>query len=229
MTRLIAGALVAGLVAVVACSHTQTPSERTQAAAASSQQAFQQAADDQKKLEEQQKRVEAARQETAKAQKALQDAQHREEQERSKARELQQQANRHLEDATDRARQAREAASQGSGVQTVAGRIAEATPGHVVLQTPGGEEMPFRVDDRTRVVVGSQQRSAAEIQRGADARVAYSSTGDGGQPTALSIQVTPLGAQSPAGNAGAGSGSAMPMPSTSSTATPMPSTPPPSR
>ena len=90
--------------------------------------------------------------------------------------------------------------------------------------------MPFRVNDRTSVMVGSEQRSAAEIQRGADARVAYSYTGDGSQPTALTIQVTPLTTAPPPGSFGTGSQStAIPMPSTPSTAMPMPSTPAPPR
>ncbi len=189
---------VAALVALAAgCSHAQTPAERTRAAADRSQQAFQQAADDQKKLEEQQKRIDAAHAQVVKDQKALADAQRREEQERMKAQQLQQLANQHLEQATQQASQARMAATAGEaqGLQTIAGNVAEASPNRVVLQTPGGRTMSFRVDDRTQVLVGSEQRSAGDIQQGADARVAYELSG--GQPTALTIQVTPLGSEQP--------------------------------
>ncbi len=222
--RLTPYGLVAGLLAATACSHAQTPAERTQAAAESSQQAFQRAADDQKKLEDQQKSVEAAHQETLKAQNSLQQAQRHEEQERAKAQQLQQQANSNLDQATRQARQAREATGQPSGVQSVVGRIAEAAPGYVVLQTPGGQRMPFRLDDRTTVLVGNEQRSTADIQQGADARVAYTGNPGGAQATALSVQVTPIGTPGSTGYSGTGSqGTAAPMPP-SNKAIPMPST-----
>ena len=184
------------LAAVVAatglsCAHSQTPAEQTQAAAERSDEAFKQAAEDQKKLEEQQKRADAAHRNVQIAQQQLAEAQIREEQERSKAQQLQQQATEHLQQVGQRAQQARAVAGQeqSQGMQTITGQVAQATPNQVVLQTSSGRTMTFILDQRTRVLVGSEERSAADIQQGADAQVAYEQSG--GQPTALTIQITP--------------------------------------
>ncbi len=188
--------LAAAVAAAAGCSHTKTPEERTREAAQHSQEAFEQAADDQKAIEEQQKRVNDAHGRVAEAQKALAEAQGREEQEQTKVRQLRERADANLAKAGQAAQQARMSAADATprGIQTAAGSVEDASADRLVIQTPGGRALAFRIDDRTQVLVGSEARSAAEIQRGADAQVAYDAgAAAGGEPTALTVRVTPLG------------------------------------
>ncbi len=198
MTRRMSFAVVlaAVLAAAAACAHTKTPEERTRDAAERSQEAFERAADDQKALQDEDKKVNEAHGQVVDAQKSLAEAQRREEQERAKAQQLRDRASANLEKAGQAAQQARASADATAphGLQTASGSVADATAGRLVIQTPGGRVMAFRVDDRTQVLVGSEARSPAAIQRGADAQVAYDASG-GGQPTALTVQVTPVGGE----------------------------------
>jgi hypothetical protein len=181
------------VAALASCAHKQSAAERQQSAAEQSQSAFQAAAQDQRELAEQQKRLEAAHNAVVAAQQQLAQAQVREDQERSRTQELQQRVSQHMQQAQQRAQQAQAEAEQAQGIQSVAGQVMLATPSHVVLQAQGGRTYTFNVDQRTRVLVGTEQRSISDVQRGADAQVAYDPRA--GQPTALTIRVTPAGSQ----------------------------------
>ncbi len=49
--------------------------------------------------------------------------------------------------------------------------------------------MSFQVDPRTRVLVGTEQRSVADLQQGAEARVAYDPRE--AEPAAVAVHVAP--------------------------------------
>ena len=190
-------------VTLAACSHGKKeapapppapPPKPT--AAEESQKSLELARQEQAALIEQQKKVEASHQAVIAAQDQLAKAQTQEQQERAKAQQLQEQTNQHLQEGVRSAQRA-QAGLAGSmaaaeGLQTVAGTVSHASSNQVVLQTPGGKAMAFAVDDRTRVLLGSEARSVADIQRGADAQVAYDPK-SGGQMTALIIRVMPAG------------------------------------
>ncbi len=185
--------------ALVSCSHGEKkaappPPAAKPTAAEESQKSFQLAAQEQRELADQQKRVEAARAATVAAQQQLAKAQAQEQQERAKAQQLQERASQHLQEGVAHAQQAQVGAAGaggGEGLQTVAGTVAQATPSHVVIQTASGQAMSFAVDGRTRVLVGTESRPVTDIQRGADAQVAYDPRP--GQMTALIIRVMPAG------------------------------------
>lgn len=177
-----------------------TPAEQAQRAA---QQAAQQAQQADKDLAAAQQRLKAAHQEAVKAeqahaqarqavvqaeQQAVQ-AQQRVAQERSTVQQLDAQVQQRREQAAVAAEQAAFAAEQAQGLQSAQGRITEASPWRVVLETEGGRRMSFDVDQRTRVMMRGEQRSVAELQQGADARVAYDPRGN--VPAAVAIHVSP--------------------------------------
>lgn len=186
---------VAGLLAVslAACAHEKrAPAAQAPpppAAEPPKQQAIQQPPSLQQELSDAQTRLDAASQDVATAQQQLVQAQRREEQERANVQQLEIRARQDL----DRASQLAYQAEQAQGLRTATGRVAQATPSRVLLQMQDGRTMSFAVDERTRVLVGSEQRSVSEIQQGADARVAYEPKGP--EPTAITIRVAPLGSE----------------------------------
>jgi methionine-rich copper-binding protein CopC len=184
-------AAIAGLLAatLASCAHEKRAKTAHAAPAApqpAQQQAAQQPPQRQQELMGAQRRLEAAHQDVVKAQQQLALAQQREEQERAKVQQLEIQARQDLERASQLALQA----EQAQGLQAATGRIAQATPSRVLLQLADGRVMSFNVDDRTRVLVGSEQRSVSDIQQGADARVAYDPKGD--ERTAITIRLAPV-------------------------------------
>jgi hypothetical protein len=195
------------IAALASCSSKQKTAEPAPppkpTAAQESQKSFQLAAQEQQALTEQMKRVEAAHKSVVAAEQQLAQAQAQEKQERAKAQELQERASGHLQESVQHAEQAQAGvAGVGAaleGMQTFAGRVAEAAPSQVVLQGQGGRTMTFNIDPRTRVLVGTEQRSVADIQQGADAQVAYDPRG--GKMTALVIRVTPARSQAAPGQA----------------------------
>lgn len=189
------------LAAVASCSHEQAkpaapPPPVKPTAAEESQKAFQLAAQEQRELTDQLKRVEAAQKAVVAAQQQLAQAQAAEQQERAKAQQLEQRASQHLQESVRHAQQA-QAGLAGSGalqgMQTATGKVAQATPWQVTLQTQSGRTMTFQVDPRTRVLIGTEQRSIGDIQQGADAQVAYDPKA--GTMTALVIRVMPAATQ----------------------------------
>lgn len=189
------------VAALASCSGKQKTAEPAPppkpTAAQEAQKSFQIATQEQQQLAEQMKRLEAAHKAVVAAEQQLAQAQAQEQQERAKAQQIQRQASQHLQDSVEHAEQAQAGvAGVGAaleGMQTFAGRVAEAAPTQVVLQGQGGRTMTFNVDPRTRVLVGDAHRSVADIQQGADAQVAYDPKG--GKMTALVIRVTPAGTQ----------------------------------
>jgi hypothetical protein len=143
----------------------------------------------QETLTDAQTRLEAAHQDVLTAQQQLAAAQRREEEERAHVQQLEIKARQDL----DRASQLAYQAEQAQGLRTATGRVAQATPSRVLLQMQDGRTMSFQVDDRTRVLVGSDQRSISAIQQGADARIAYEPKGP--EPTAITIRIAPLGSE----------------------------------
>ncbi len=75
------------------------------------------------------------------------------------------------------------------GRRTVAGHLLQAEPSQIVIQDPTGQTMALDVNDQTQIWVGGERRSAADLQQGEDARVAYDNVG--GRPAAVTIQVSP--------------------------------------
>jgi hypothetical protein len=165
-------------------------------AAEESQKSFELARQEQAALVEQQKKVEASHAAVIAAQDQLAKAQVQEQQDRVKAQQLQEQASQHLQEGVRSAQRAQAglagSAAAAEGLQTVAGTVTQASSSQVVLQTPGGKSMAFAVDDHTRVLLGTESRSVTDIQRGADAQVAFDPK-SGGQMTALIIRVMPAG------------------------------------
>jgi FlaG/FlaF family flagellin (archaellin) len=184
---------IAGLLAgaLASCAHERRTAKAQQPTEAQrTQQAFQEAAKGQEQLAGAQKRLDAARQDVARAQQQLAAAQQREARERENVQQLGIKARQDLERANALAQQQQLAAEQAQGLSSAAGRITEATPSRVVLHAQDGRTMSFHLDQRTRVLVGSEQRSISAVQQGADARVTYDPAGP--EPTALTIRVTPV-------------------------------------
>jgi hypothetical protein len=181
----------AGLIAasLVSCAHKES-APAAQSPPAPAPQAAQQPPQPptlQEQLAEAKTSLEGAERDMAAAQQQLAEAQRRQEQSRARVQDLELQARQDL----DRARQLAYEAEQAQGLRAATGRVAEATPSRVLLHLQDGRTMSFQIDQRTRVLVGSEQRSVADIQQGADARVAYDPRSD--QPTAVTIRIAPVG------------------------------------
>lgn len=209
--------LAATLAVAASCASAQRPADQADEQA---RRDLGEARDAQQKAAEQEKNVAAARQEVVKAQQQLAAAQRRESDEQAKLQQLQQQANQ-------RAQQARAVAPAGApapgvagsalpqSAQIISGHVLQARPNQLVLQARNGQTLTLDVNDQTRVVIGGEQRSASELQQGADARVSYENTT--GRPTAVMVEV-PRAAGAPARATGA----AIPPPAPGYPATPAP-------
>jgi hypothetical protein len=190
---------LAGLVVVLggSCAGTKSapsPAEQTKAAEEQTHRAFSQAAEAQQKAAEQEKRVAEVHREVVETQQQLSQLQVKEEQERLRAQQLKQQADQQLQVASQHAQQAQTSAARGAqGTQMITGQVTQATSSQIVVRTEGGRVMTFNVEPQTKVLVGGEERSAAEIQQGANAMVSYEA-GEGGQQNAVTIQVSPAGA-----------------------------------
>ncbi len=137
-----------------------------------------------------------ARQQLAQADQRATDAQQRIGLEQANVQRLDQAARLAHAQATDAAMQAQVAAEEAQGLRSATGWITQATPSRVILQVQGGQAMAFDIDGRTRVLVGTEQRSVADLQQGAEARVAYDPSG--AEPAAVAIHVTPARGRPPA-------------------------------
>src|SRR5512133_34790 len=211
-TRTWGGAAVAIAIAFAGCAHQEERrAQQTPQAAATgeAQRAAQQAAQTDRALAQARQQLEAARQETGKSQQAqgqarqqlaqaeqrANQAQQRLSQEQAHVQQLEaasrqqhEQAALAAERAETAAEQAQLAAEEAQGLRTVAGRVTEASPSRVVLESRDGQRVAFQVNASTKVLVGPQPRSVAELQQGADARVAYDPRSD--QPSAAVIHVS---------------------------------------
>ncbi len=209
-TRTWSGAAVVVAIAFAGCAHGGRQQQSPQAAASSeAQRAAQQAAQTDRALAQARQQLEAARQETGKSQQAqgqarqqlaqaeqrASQAQQRLSQEQAHVQQLEAASRQQHEQAAlaaaraeAAAEQAQLAAEEAQGLRTVAGRVTEASPSRVILESRDGQRTAFQVNATTKVLVGSQPRSIAELQQGADARVAYDPRSD--QPAAAVIHVS---------------------------------------
>ncbi len=187
-------AAIAGVLAfsLTSCAHEKRvkAAQAPQAPAASqpTQQAAPPPPQREQELADAQSRLEAANEEVLEAQKQLSLAREREEQARSSVQQLEIQARQDLERASELAYRAERA----QGLEAAVGRVMQATPSRVLLELRDGRTMSFQVDDRTKVLVGSELGSVSEIQQGADARVAFDPKGE---RTAVTIRLAPLGGE----------------------------------
>ncbi len=138
---------------------------------------------------------EQARQQLSQAEQRSFQARQRVAQEQANVRRLDALAREQRRQAEDEAVQAQLAAEQAEGLSTAEGRVAAASPSRVVLDVPNGGTMAFQVDATTRVLVGTEQRSLADVQQGAEARVAYDPHAS--TPAAVTIHLMPAREQTP--------------------------------
>jgi hypothetical protein len=89
--------------------------------------------------------------------------------------------------------QAQLASEAAQGLQSATGRITQTSGNRMVLEVPGGRAMSFQLQPRTRVLMGTEQRSVTELQQGAEARVAYDPREP--DPAAVTIHVSPAGSR----------------------------------
>lgn len=204
-TRTWSGRAAAGLlVALAGCAHHAAqqgeagPAEPPQVRRADAQaaQADQAVAEAQRRLQAANQASIAAEQQRAQAQAQLAQGQQRAEQaqqriavEQTNLQRAEEAARQSHAQATDAAMQAQLQAEQAQGLRSASGRITEATPSRVVLQAANGQTSVFEIDPRTRVLMGTQARSIADLQEGAQARVAYDPRSS--PAAAVAIHVTP--------------------------------------
>ena len=94
-------------------------------------------------------------------------------------------------DGTQRA----ERASTG-GIGVVAGRVAAARPGEVVVESTERPEIALRIGSETRIAVDGQPAPATRLAPGVEVRASFEQ--QGGRATALSIEALPVGVTSAA-------------------------------
>ncbi len=136
-----------------------------------------------------------ARQQLSQAEQRAYQARQRVAQEQANVQRLDETARADRRQAAEEAVQAELAQEQAQGLRLASGRIAEATPSRLLVDVQGGGTMSFLVDPGTRVLVGTEQRSIADLQQGAEVRVAYDPRG--AEPSAVAIHVEPARAQPP--------------------------------
>ena len=213
------GATLTGLLAaasVAGCAHRekqpaqaaapQTPAQQAQRDA---ENAARQAATTEQQLAQARQRLEAAHQASVQAQQGQAQARQQVQQADQRAAAAQQRigqeqeavarldaaARQQREAATDAAIQAQLAAEEAQGLRSAGGRIAQASASRVTLELQGGRSMSFQIDPRTRVLVGTEQRSVSDLQQGAEARVAYDPRE--ADPAAVAIHVNSAGRRMP--------------------------------
>jgi len=207
-TRTRYGAAIMGLIvgAVSGCAHQESkqaaPAQATPTAQAAPETPAQRATQVDEQLaaanqrletayqasvQAEQQRVQARQQLTAADQRAVQ-AQQQIGVEQANVQRLDQASRAAHARAANAAMDSQAAASREVALRAVGGRISRVSPSRVVLQAPDGQLMSFGVSSQTRVVVGTEDRSVADLQQGAEARVAYDPRGT---PTALVIRVSP--------------------------------------
>lgn len=94
-------------------------------------------------------------------------------------------------------RHQRAAARTAPAVKRVEGTLARAGEKQVVIRLPGEPEMTLRVAAGTTVTLNGRPARLDHLQPGAEIRAAYQ-TGQGGRPTAISIEARSPGKKDPA-------------------------------
>ncbi|BDG01260.1 hypothetical protein [Anaeromyxobacter oryzae] len=188
---------------------------RVQAQQETSQKALESANDAQKKAADQEQKAAQAQAQVQKDQQQLTQDQQKAEQQQAKAQQTQQQANQLTQQSSQQAQQAQQQASQTLAEQgqqvrrgelTVAGQVTRASSNQLAVRSRSGDDMSFRITNQTQILLDGQPASAADIQQGADARVAYEAGGT--VPTATHVQVmsgNPTGSRAGAGASQPGS------------------------
>jgi colicin import membrane protein len=205
-----------GLVTGAGCAGRQQQAKQEESPAAKqisasqerSQQALDQAAVAQREASDQARRAqEAAREaegaesEARQAQERAVAAQQKAANEQKKAVQAQEDANRATELASGVAAQAQQQASQvlseqekvASGQRMFKGSVIEADQGRLVVSSERGP-LSFALTPSTQVEVDGRAATLADIQPGADARVAYDISADGTTQTATRVMVSTGGA-----------------------------------
>lgn len=205
-----------GLVAGAGCAARQKQAQQQESPAAKqisasqerSQQALDQAAVAQRGASEQARRAQEAARESQRADTAAKEAQERAvaaretaRNEQTKAVQAQEEANRATQQASGVAAQAQQQASQvlseqesgQAGQRVLAGSVIEADQGRLVVSSDRGP-LSFTLTPSTQVEVNGRAASLADIQPGADARVAYDTSPDGATQTATRVMVSTDGA-----------------------------------
>jgi colicin import membrane protein len=191
-----AGLLAAGSGCASRQASESPTARRVASAQEQSQAALDRTAKAQERATEQGERVAQAQRELQEAQRRLSEAQARVEQEQVKAERLQREAIQAREEATPRASAAQQEASraltqQGEHVQrqeqTFSGQVTQASADSLVVTPETGEPMTFKITDATEVRIDGRRASAADVQQGADARVAYQISG--AEAAATTVQV----------------------------------------
>jgi len=96
--------------------------------------------------------------------------------------------------AGDGTQRAERASTDGVGV--VAGRVAAARPGEVVVESTERPEIALRISGDTRIAVDGQPAAASQLAPGVEVRASFEQRG--GRATALSIEALPDGVTSAA-------------------------------
>jgi hypothetical protein len=193
-----AGLLAVGSSCMSSSKQAQSPAaQQIQQAQAKSEEAMNRAQEAQRNATDQEKRAADARQRLQQDQQKLVEDRQVAMQETQKAQQLQAQANKEAAQAHQLLSQQQTAATAGlseeaqrarRGEHVVGGRVTQAGPNQISLQTPSGESMSFRVDPQSKVQIEGQSASPTDIQQGADARVSYQ-VSPNGVATVTTVQV----------------------------------------
>jgi colicin import membrane protein len=205
-----------GLVAGAGCAGRQQAKQEQESPAAKqisasqerSQQALDQAAVAQREASEQARRSQEASREAQRRESEAKEAQERAvaaqqtaQNEQKKAVQAQENANRATEQASGVAAQAQQQASQAlseqervaAGQRMYKGSVIGADQGRLVVSSERGP-LSFALTPSTQVEVDGRAATLADIQPGADARVAYDIAADGTTQTATRVMVSTGGA-----------------------------------
>lgn len=205
--------VLAGACATSSKQASESPNPTTKQVAASqqaSEEALKRASDAQKQATDQSNKAAEAQARVRQDEEKLRQDQETARSEQAKAQELQVAARQEMQQATRQTEQQQKQAAAGLSEQTEAtargrqiavGVVTQVRPDEVTVQPASGEPMKFWIDDATKVQVEGRQASSDDIKEGQQARVAYQASSNG--PTAVTIQVRPLG--SPSSGMGAGS------------------------
>ena len=152
-----------------------------------------------------QREVEEAQNAQQQASNQAQQAQSEVQQSQQQALEAQRQQQQELAQAQQQAaQQQQQQAQQGQQAaqaqpsqpqQLVTGRVVTASPDELLLSSAGSAGQPLRlqVNEQTQVLVNGRQGSVADITEGSQVRASYQD--QGGEPTAVRVDVTSSGPQ----------------------------------
>jgi hypothetical protein len=212
--------VLAGACATSSKQASESPNPTTKQVATSqqaSEEALKRAQEAQKRASDQANKAAEAQARVRQDEEKLRQDQETARTEQAKAQQLQVSAQEETQQATRQTEQQQGRAAAGLSAQTetmsrghqlAVGVVTQVRPDEVTVQPASGEPMKFWINDATKVQVEGRQASSDDIKEGQQARVAYQASSNG--PTAVSIQVRPLGSRSSGmgtGSSGTGSSS----------------------